>query len=45
MRKYAIAAAFTLALATPALAAQYYVALDAGPSSARSWRRSPTAPQ
>ena len=28
MRKYAIAAAFSLALATPALAAQYYVALD-----------------
>ena len=28
IQKYAIAAAFSLALATPALAAQYYVALD-----------------
>jgi hypothetical protein len=28
MQKYAIAAAFVVALATPALAAQYYVALD-----------------
>jgi hypothetical protein len=28
MRKYAIAAALIAALATPALAAQYYVALD-----------------
>jgi hypothetical protein len=28
MKKYAIAAAFVVALATPALAAQYYVALD-----------------
>lgn len=28
MQKYAIAAAFVLALATPALAAQFYVALD-----------------
>jgi len=28
MQKYAIAAAFVVAIATPALAAQYYVALD-----------------
>jgi hypothetical protein len=28
MQKYALAAAFVLALASPALAAQYYVALD-----------------
>jgi hypothetical protein len=28
MQKYVIAAAFVLALATPALAAQFYVALD-----------------
>ena len=45
MRKYAIAAALSLALATPALAAQYYVALDSSTKQCQSWRRSPTAPQ
>jgi hypothetical protein len=44
MHKYAIAAAFVLALATPALAAQFYVALDSSTNQCHVMAEKPDGP-
>jgi hypothetical protein len=41
MHKYALAAAFTLALATPALAASFYVGLDTATNQCQVLNRMP----